>query len=309
MTDAQQEMWDTAPANWLDIGRALVTAARKPLVAGELAKATRRDQSNVKKDAAAMVASGLLTEVDPPPDPSRTGRPPATAYALVEEHADDLRAAISLRSVGALRRGQELVWATASGEHLDDLLTVLSENAEAAQAIWSGMSAGDSQEWVLAFDGNDPTTPAMRLVAVLAAAGVPSRRVTVTQLKPTHELVAEAQESVKEIRRTRLSHDTRRCSPPGDRPRASRQHPISRPMWESDGRHVWANGPGDPVTAPRWRGGKATQGNEAVYVGPAPNRHERDPSDGEVLSFPQVRVRYPDGDEANRDEAFVKPRE
>ena len=66
--------------------------------------------------------------------------------------------------------------------------------------------------------------------------------------------------------------------------------------------------PGDPVTAPRWRGGKITQGNDAVYVGPGRDRHERDRSDGEILVFAQTRVRYPDGEEAEWDEAFVRSR-
>jgi hypothetical protein len=63
--------------------------------------------------------------------------------------------------------------------------------------------------------------------------------------------------------------------------------------------------PGDLVTAPQgWRGVR----EDAVYVGPAPNRAERDRSDGSILEFPQVRVRFTDGNEVNVDEAFVKSR-
>jgi hypothetical protein len=203
--------WATAPSAWLAIGRALL-ASDRPLIPAELARATHKDQSNLRREADAMVTAGLLEATPPPPDPGRTGRPPSKAYELLADREEELRIALEQRSTGALRRGQELVYAGATADRLEDLFTVLSESKEAAQAAWTGLCAGDAQEYLLVFDGPDPASPAVGLAALLSAAKIPCRRATVTQLKPTHELLEQAHETAREARRARMSHGTRHAS-------------------------------------------------------------------------------------------------
>jgi hypothetical protein len=64
----------------------------------------------------------------------------------------------------------------------------------------------------LVFDGPDPAGPAVGLAALLGAASIPCRRATVTQLKPTHELLEQAHKTAREARRARMARDTRHVS-------------------------------------------------------------------------------------------------
>jgi hypothetical protein len=208
--DLSIAVW-SAPIMRVRIGHELL-AADKPMTAKELGDSLRGDQSNIKKEADRMASLGLIKCVAGPSGRAVPGRPPKVAFILTAAQRE--RAARELpdvnppdsNAIGLLKRGQEIVVASADRDHLQDLLHVLVQAQGAAQAAWVAV-CGD--ELLLIFDGPDPAEPALDLLAVLDGARVPSRRATVARVRPTRDLIRHARKTVDEAQRTRIRRDTR----------------------------------------------------------------------------------------------------
>lgn len=205
-----------APNLRVRIGRELL-AADRPRTAKELEAPLQIHQSNIKKEADRMVSLGLIACVDEPGGRSTVGRPPKAAFTLTSEQreraADKLPDAAALPAsdtIGLLRRGQEIVAASAAPEHIQDLLHVLAQAQTASRAAWVAVCG---QEVLIVFDGTDPAGPALDLLTVLDAARVPGRRATVARVRPTKELIRHARKTVAEAQRTRMRRDTRHVGP------------------------------------------------------------------------------------------------
>jgi hypothetical protein len=200
-------------ATWREIGRVLLAHGGVPMTATDIAKKTRKDQSNTRKLARAMARHGLIDEVRPNKTASSRGRPPETAFALAEQHVESLEEALTASiEPGTLRRGQQLVLAEASSDGHADLLDALTEAGFGARGRWSALIDGDRQEYVMVFEGEDAARDAIDLMGMLAAAEMRCRRITVTDVLPAHELVARSRETARNARRLRLRRETRRAA-------------------------------------------------------------------------------------------------
>lgn len=204
--------WET-PRLRASLGLALLNETQ-PRTARQLAEVIDADQSNIKKEADLLADAGLLTRSRAPVVTGRGARP-RWAYALSESQRE--RAAEALagrrdpdpRRFGQLRRGQDVILASADPSHITDLLHVLAETQAARRALWV---AHCGQEMIFAFDGLDHADPALELVANLNAARIPCRRGSVTRVESTDDVVQRADLLAGQTRRTRLQRDTRSAS-------------------------------------------------------------------------------------------------
>jgi DNA-binding MarR family transcriptional regulator len=199
------------PAELL-IGRALLLAARDVLTAAELADATGRNPSNLKKVADEMVDTGLLTRETPTVDANRRGRRPRSAYALGPGARTALERHLAQTiEPGRLGPGQQLVFAEFADPGIEDLLHVISNSGAAGQATWSALCDGDRQEYVIAFDGDGSDRLAVDLMAALSAAKIRVRRTSVSQVRPMSEMLEQARRALRAAERSRLRQRTRRA--------------------------------------------------------------------------------------------------
>ncbi len=201
----------------LGIGRALLRASGQPLTAAGLAHGTLRDVSNTKRTADAMVRDGLLALREPPPRADavspRAGRPAQSAYALAEGAQAKLEhALVAATAPGALRSGQQLVFAEATADQISDVYHVLAETPTIAQATWSAVCDGERQEVAIAFEGEDSAAMAIDLMAVLAAAEVRCRRMSIAQVTAIPELLRRVDATTRAAQRAQLRRQTRRIA-------------------------------------------------------------------------------------------------
>jgi DNA-binding MarR family transcriptional regulator len=191
-------------------------SARRTMTAGELAQATARDQSNLTKELERMVGAGLIARVPVPHDPAAPkspGRPAESAYELPDEQREALERALGSRlRPGMLRAAQQLVFAEATAEQIDDLHHVLADAATAVGAAWGAICDGERQEYLIVLDGPRAATAATDLMGQLAAAQVRCRRATVAQLLSAGELQDRARAATLAAQRVRLRRSTRRAA-------------------------------------------------------------------------------------------------
>jgi DNA-binding MarR family transcriptional regulator len=194
------------------IGRALLLATRDALTATELADATGRDPSNLKKVADAMVDAGLLTRETPAHRANRRGRRPRSAYALDPTGREALeRLLAQTTEAGRLRPGQQLVFAELGDPHIEDLLHVIGDSGAATQATWSALCDGDRQEYMIAFEGDGSDQLAVDLMAALSAAKIRVRRASVSNVRPISETLEQARRATRAAERSRLRQRTRQA--------------------------------------------------------------------------------------------------
>jgi hypothetical protein len=202
--------WETPPLR-VSIGHALL-ATQGAVTANQLAASVRKNQSNVKKEADRAARLGLITLCSDPPPSATRGRPARTAYRLTSKQRSRARAELpkwapsQSGAIGRLRRGQELVAAAAAAPHTGDLLHVIAEAEEAQKAAWLALCG---EEMLFAFDGPDPVSSALALLALLDAARIPARRGTVSQLNTPENAVERARHAVERSRAVRARRDTR----------------------------------------------------------------------------------------------------
>jgi len=195
------------------IGRALLYSTDgESLTAAELAAATGRDPSNLKKAADAMVEAGLLTPATPSPGGRNRGRRPRFAYALPAPARASLeRSLAQTADPGRLEPGQQLVFAELAAPRIEEVLQVIGESQAASQAAWSAVCDGDRQEYVVAFGGDGSAELAVDLMAALSAAEVRVRRTSVSQIRPMAETIRQVRRAARAAERARLRRRTRQA--------------------------------------------------------------------------------------------------
>jgi DNA-binding MarR family transcriptional regulator len=211
MTRKDDKGW--AGEDRLAIGRALLRLHPQPSTARELAEATGKDRSNVGRTVESMAAADLLVRERPPRHRSGPGRQPKWAYRLADSEKEKLERSLTISAnPGALRKGQQLVLAAATGPRFAELLEAIVDAEAASQLAWSALIDGDPQECLAAFEGSTAVSLANELVAVLSRAGIPSRRVTVAQVSIGHEFLEEANRATRSATGTAIRLATRRAS-------------------------------------------------------------------------------------------------
>jgi hypothetical protein len=197
---------------WTPIGRALL-AADQPQTPRQIAEALGRDSSNVKADLEEMREEGLVERGAPPARTGKPGRPTAATWALAAAHVSALETAIqSASAVGAINRGQQVVFASAAGRPLPELLDVLADAQMTAGASWSALLDGGRQEFMVVFDGRDSAEQAIQFEAALSRVDVPAHRAAVTRVQRSDELVKRAARASRAARRARMRSDTQKAS-------------------------------------------------------------------------------------------------
>jgi hypothetical protein len=195
-----------------DLGRALLRGESEAMTAPELALATGKDQSNMRRLAEELVAEGLLLPRDPPASSGRRGRRPKTAFAFAGGEQEKLEASLQDRGeLGRLRPRQQLVFVEATSK-MNDLLAVLSDREVMARAAWSGLCDGSRQEFLIAFEGTDAIDASLDLMAALSAAEIRATRASVGKVEPAADLVESARRSLGFSNRSRFRREASRGS-------------------------------------------------------------------------------------------------
>lgn len=197
----------------LAVGRALLAAEPAAMTARELAEAVGKNQSNVRRTANAMVDADLLVAEQAPLRHTGSGRQPKVVYRLADAERRRLRTILDARNdLGTLAEGLEVVLADASGARLPALLAVMTEPEAAPQLAWSALVDGEPQEYLFAFEGPGARSGATSLVAVLAAADIPSRRASIAGVVAGHRFLAEARQATTAATRVAIRQATRRAA-------------------------------------------------------------------------------------------------
>ena len=166
----------------LAIAKALLDSPR-PLTPGELARKTRRDQSNVRRMAGQMAAEGLLVRYPPGDAGRRVGRKPTAAYGLASGEKAALESHLKNdRPPGTLRNGQQLVFASIDGQQLLDVMEVMAKRGSASEIDWTASVDGSRQERMMVFEGEDALERADDLMAALTALKVECSRGSIADI-------------------------------------------------------------------------------------------------------------------------------
>ncbi len=194
----------------LDIARAILSSEHDTLVSTELADPSGRDSSNVKEAADRMVAEALLYRVPatrPQPGPGRKAK---WAYGLADKHLVDVTRRLAAADAGAVRQGQQLVFARAV--EVGELYQLLADPDHTRTAHWFAMAEGNPPEYIIAFEGGNATDDALKLMAAMEAARIPCRRSHMSQVAPITRLVTQAQAAARAAHAVRTRRRTRRAA-------------------------------------------------------------------------------------------------
>jgi hypothetical protein len=195
------------------IGSALVEAGPEGMTAAELAAATGKDQSNLKKVADELVQEGVLRITRPAPS-SRRGRRASTAFAFSEGERERFETFVSEpRQRGVLEPGVHLVIVDAPAKD-ESLSEVLSEAEAVREVAWSVYIDGERPELAFAFRGSDAVDDSLDLMAIFAAAELEARRASVGKVETPEELVESERRRKQGVDRSRAR---RRSVKPGSR--------------------------------------------------------------------------------------------
>jgi len=208
-------MNEHAPNPWgsdvrLDIARAILASEHATLVPTELADPSGRDSSNVKEVADRMVDEQLLYRVEATRSQPGRGRKAQWAYGVAAQHVDVVERLLAAAEAGAVRQGQQLVFARAT--EVGELYHLLADPTHTCTAQWFALAEGSPPEYVIAFEGADATDDALRLVAAMEAAGIACRRAHMSRVAPLTRLVTQAQTAVRAAHAVRTRQRTRRAA-------------------------------------------------------------------------------------------------
>lgn len=197
----------------LELAQTFLAVHPRPTTAPELAEATGRDPSNVRKAVQSMVGEGLLTIEKPVRRQGGSGMQAREAYRLEDAEVQQVEALLATKVVpGALEQGLQLVVAEASPARLSDLMAVVTEPEATSQLAWSAAIDGEPQTYLFAFEGVAAVAVATTLAAVLNESGIPSRRATVAQVSAGHRFLSEAGRTATAVSRISIRQATRRAA-------------------------------------------------------------------------------------------------
>ncbi len=159
------------------------------MTAAEIAAATGRDSSNVKRAADGLAQRGVL-ERRPPPAPADGKRGPKTksGYAFAPGAQAAFEAACGPEpDPGSLAPGDQLIFLDAR-EPSPDLLDCLAAAAVSARVDWAALCDGADQELMIALRGPDAVNTSLDLMGAFKAAKLRARRVAVAKVDSAPEL-------------------------------------------------------------------------------------------------------------------------
>jgi hypothetical protein len=190
MTDVDphfKSAWDRKTR--IELGRALLCAHPRPLGAAELAAATRRDPSNMRKVADELVAAKVLDTVEPSCDRRRGkgGRKPDRLFAFAADEREKFAERFGAAEEPAMRSGSQLVFVDISS--LGKELVACLARPALSGARWAAICDGKRQELVIAFEGDNASEASLDLMAALAAAEAAASRAVVSDLYSGVDLV------------------------------------------------------------------------------------------------------------------------
>jgi hypothetical protein len=180
-----------------DIATALLDATPLPLTAGELARKTYRDQSNVRRTADQMANEGLLVR-NVPPAATRRGPKPSVAYSLAEAARDDVESRLEAGELtDRLHTGQQLVIAVLEGRQLLNVLTVIVEEGLVSRTDLIASMEGPHPARIFVLNGPDAAVRAENLKVALLALGVDCYGGVLTALSSGAESIEQARTNLE----------------------------------------------------------------------------------------------------------------
>lgn len=195
------------------IGHALLDADETGLTAGELASATGKDQSNLKKQADELVEKRVLQRLDPASSNGGPGRRPRSAFAFGEGERERFEELVDDDvPLGVLKPEQQIVYVNAGDQH-EMLSAVLSQAGIASGSKWGATIEGEDSELMLVFEGVSAVDDSRDLMAILADAKLKARRASVTKIGTTREEVEAARKRKRRLDRSRRHRQAMQASP------------------------------------------------------------------------------------------------
>lgn len=178
------------------IGRALAHQHGGPMTAGEIAMATGRDRSNVKRSADELAELGLLERREAPAREKVGPGPKAkSCYAFAPGGQETFEETFGPEpEPGYLAPGDQLIFLEAR-EPGPDLLDCLASAAVSARIHWAALCDGTDQELMIALRGPDAVNASLDLMGAFKAAKLRARRVAVAKIDSAAELSAWATRS------------------------------------------------------------------------------------------------------------------
>lgn len=163
------------------------------MTAAEIAAATSRDRSNVKRAADDLADHGILEQRDPPASAGgKRGPKTRSSYAFAPGAQDAFEVACGPEpDPGSLAPGDQLIFLDAR-EPGSDLLDCLTDPAVAARVHWAALCDGADQELMIAVRGPDAVNASLDLMGAFKAAKLKARRVAVAKVDSAAELSAWA---------------------------------------------------------------------------------------------------------------------
>lgn len=173
----------------IELGRALLTAHPQPLSAAQLAAATRKDPSNVRKIASELVTAGVIDSVEPSAErkTGKGGRKPNRLFAFAAGEWEKFAERFTSADGPTLANGSQLVFIDISSLR-KDLVECLARPS-LSSARWAAVCDGKRQELVVAFEGEDAGQAALDLMGALGSAEAEASRAVVSELCSGVELV------------------------------------------------------------------------------------------------------------------------
>jgi hypothetical protein len=173
----------------IELGRALLFAHPQPLSAAQLAAATRKDPSNVRKIADGLVTAGVIHSVEPSVErkTGRGGRKPDRLFAFAAGEREKFAAQFTTADGPAIANGSQLVFVDISS--LPKELVECLARPSLSRAKWAAVCDGKRQELVVAFEGETAGQAALDLMGALGAAEAEASRAVVSELCSGVELV------------------------------------------------------------------------------------------------------------------------
>jgi len=187
----------------------VVLEAHRPLTPGEIAAKLRGDQSNVRKVAEQMVATGILVRKTPPKREKGRGRQPGVAYALAEEEVAPLEAYLADEgeSLGFLREGVQILLASFPVDLERRFHAIVGEQGIEDPPRWVGALDGPHRQYLLAFEGPGALKRAEKLRGILVNREITCQRFNVTELFGGKEFVDYASEWLQTVNGTSARMD------------------------------------------------------------------------------------------------------
>ncbi|MGN6258550.1 MAG: hypothetical protein ACTHN3_12515 [Solirubrobacterales bacterium] len=200
----------------LALGHALLAAEPDGLTPAEIAVATGKDQSNLRKLAEELVEVGDLREVKPPPPNGKPGRRARKAFAFTESGREQFEALLDVEDdIGRLNVGSHVVFVD-SEEKVEALAEALSHAGVDPETVWVAELMGPRPELMVVFSGLDAPDDAGDLLGKFRAAELKARQAAVSRVRSAREQAKAARKRKQRIDQSRLQRRAMQTGPRRD---------------------------------------------------------------------------------------------